>query len=129
MCPLPRDLVSPGQDLEGPLPARVQDPSSGQCDPYGSEAATQDGQSPFRGDSKLVERMTTLDLKARSTDDLGAPDSDEVVTLEQLAAGEAGPEEAGYASSLLERIQPAETPPTLLLVGTAYCSLRCRSFF
>ncbi len=39
---------------------------------------------------------------------MGAPDSDETVTLEQLASGEAGPEEARRASRLLQDMPALE---------------------
>ena len=47
--------------------------------------------------------------------DQGAPDSDQVVTLEQLAAGEAGPDEAGRARRLLEDMPPPEMPSAMLV--------------
>ncbi|KAK9832461.1 hypothetical protein WJX74_010876 [Apatococcus lobatus] len=56
--------------------------------------------------------------------DQGAPDSDEVVTLEQLAAGEAGPEEAGYAKVLLDKMQPADPLPPLLTEDSTGSDMR-----
>ena len=58
---------------------------------------------------------------------MGSPDSDEIVTLEQLAAGEAGSEEARQAVQLLQNMPSLEAPQALLVIF-ARCATIPRCF-